>query len=68
MCGYSDCPRCGLRTLERLKTYAHCANCLLFEDYHEDNESMFFKAARIEQEFLENDREECAPDAVQETA
>ena len=24
---YCNCPRCGGRTLERLKTYSFCANC-----------------------------------------
>lgn len=33
------CPRCGDCSLERLKTYSHCGQCLLFIDHAGPNES-----------------------------
>ena len=35
----SSCPRCGDRSLERLKTYSHCGQCLFFVDHGGPNES-----------------------------
>ena len=29
---FSECPRCGDRSLEHLKTYCHCPNCLYASD------------------------------------
>jgi hypothetical protein len=33
MGSFCRCPRCGDRAFEKLTSYAHCAQCLYFEDY-----------------------------------
>ncbi|MDZ4660407.1 MAG: hypothetical protein SGJ18_02180 [Pseudomonadota bacterium] len=45
---FTDCPRCGLRSFEHLSDYAHCPNCLYFEDYYEDTETCYSAARAIE--------------------
>lgn len=53
MNAHCECPRCGSRSLERMSSYSHCANCLYFEDYYEDSQSQVVQAVRIESELLE---------------
>lgn len=32
----AKCPRCKTKALEVLRTHAHCMECLHFENYYED--------------------------------
>ena len=41
-----ECPRCGERSFEKLKTYAHCSNCLYAEDSWESPEAAYFKTMK----------------------
>ena len=45
---FSQCPRCGTKAFEQLKTYSHCVECLYFEDRHYDSESAYFQARSAE--------------------
>jgi hypothetical protein len=55
---YTECPRCGSRCFEQLSDYAHCANCLHFEDRNEDLESCFYKAVRTERSATSQTKQE----------
>lgn len=48
----SKCPRCG-GSFEILRSYAHCASCLYFEDYWFDTESAFHQAMKAKKEITE---------------
>lgn len=41
-----ECPRCGERSFEKLKTYSHCSNCLYAEDSWESPEAAYLKAMK----------------------
>ncbi len=41
-----ECPRCGERSFEKLKTYSHCSNCLYAEDSWETPEATYLKAMK----------------------
>lgn len=41
-----ECPRCGERSFEKLKTYSHCSNCLYAEDSWETPEAAYLKAMK----------------------
>ncbi len=45
---FAHCPRCENRTLEQLKTYSHCIDCLYYEDRYHDSESGFYQAVAAE--------------------
>lgn len=47
---FSQCPRCGARSLETLNTYSHCVECLYVEDNHTDFETLYHQAIRVERE------------------
>lgn len=47
---FHSCPRCGGRSLERLSSYAHCSDCLYFEDYWKDPESDYAEALKAVEE------------------
>ncbi len=49
---FCECPRCGDRALERLKTHAHCVGCLYFEHYEADSETAYHDVRAVER-FLE---------------
>ena len=40
------CPRCGERSYEQMKTYAHCSNCLFAEDRWESPDAIYLKAMK----------------------
>lgn len=44
------CPRCGAKAFEKLKTYAHCLECLFVEDTYFDFETAYHHAVRVEKE------------------
>ena len=48
---HKQCPRCGSRSFETLKTYSHCIECLYIEDDHYDFETVYHQAVRIEKTF-----------------
>lgn len=41
-----NCPRCGERSYEQLRTYSHCPNCLYSEDRWEGPDATYFKAMK----------------------
>lgn len=41
-----ECPRCGERSFEKLKTYSHCSNCLYAEDRWEGPDAVYLKAMK----------------------
>ena len=41
-----ECPRCGDMSLEKLKTYSHCSNCLYVEDSWSSPEAAYLKAMK----------------------
>ena len=43
---FCNCPRCGERTLERLKSYSHCVECLYFEDYWVNPDRVLIEAEK----------------------
>ena len=47
---FSSCPRCGERSFESLRDYAHCIECLHVEDKHFDMETAYHAALRVERE------------------
>ena len=44
----TDCPRCGSRSFEHLREYAHCPGCLYFEDHYEDTETCYSAVRSME--------------------
>jgi len=59
-----ECPRCGDKTYEKLADYAHCFNCLYYEDHWVGPDHQLVKAMQeineIEPEEIE---QECEGDA-----
>lgn len=45
---FSQCPRCGVKSLENLSTFSHCVNCLFAADRYVDRDAGFFEAVKIE--------------------
>lgn len=45
-----NCPRCGDRSFEKLKTYSHCSSCFYTEDSWVTNETFYFKAMQDQAE------------------
>lgn len=43
-----ECPRCGTKALEILKTHAHCIECLYSETYYEDFDTVLTSALHAE--------------------
>ncbi len=42
------CPRCGTKALDKLLTYAHCVECLYFQDHYLDLETSYRATIRVE--------------------
>lgn len=58
---FRDCPRCGDRAYEKLKTYSHCVNCLYVEDRWVDPEietCVALREAFLSEELLRQQAEE----------
>lgn len=49
-----DCPRCGSHSFEQMSDYAHCPNCLYFEDRYEDSETCYAVIRALDPESLSN--------------
>jgi len=51
---FQECPRCGERSLECLKTYAHCPNCNYSEDLDDIKaRGTFGLLPELQKEFLD---------------
>ena len=45
---FKECPRCGTHSFETLNSYAHCINCLYFEDHYNDTETCYAAVRSLE--------------------
>ncbi len=52
------CPRCGSESLERLKTYSHCCQCLLFIDHQGPGDSDLYDGRYERPKQLERNKQE----------
>ena len=51
---FINCPHCAARSLERLRTHCHCANCNYFEDLEVSSmDSLLFSLNKM-LDFLES--------------
>ena len=56
-----NCPRCGERSYEQLRSYSHCLNCFYADDRWESPDAIYMKAmkdiAEIEKAQNENNKQ-----------
>ena len=65
---FSTCPRCGTKAFEHLTNFAHCVECLYFEDGYEDTETSYHRAAKIAQENQINEEDVSQAEQAHELA
>ena len=52
-----ECPRCGEVTLEKLKSYSHCAHCLFYQDYWRDFDDGYLDALRHQRDLVKTEEQ-----------